>query len=368
MNNQVGERFQVSPFFVFYITTSMIIGMGILAFQRSLLIGAGYDSWIAVVLLGIVVHIIIRMIFYVLKQEQKDITEIHRWLFGKWIGGALTLCFCMYFFVGAFNIYRAYIEIVQVWMFPTMKTWQTSIILIPLIYYVLAGGFRTIVGICFWGVFIPIWGLLLLFIYPFHYANFSNLLPLMNHSVTDQLISMRVLVFEYLGFEVLLMYYPYIKKAERALKWAHLSVGVCTLMYALLVVLTFAYFSSGQLSHTIWPTLTMVKIIEVPFIQRFEYIAVSIWLLTVMPNICLALWSAGRGIKKVFGLRMKVSFIFMLAALFLLAMWLNERVEISIFVDVFSEFGFWLVFVYIPLLFVLVLAKRKWLIYRKERN
>ena len=50
-----------------------------------------------------------------------------------------------------------------------------------------------------------------------------------------------------------------------------------TLIYVVLAIVSFMYYSEGQLNHTIWPTLTMLKIIKVPFIQRFEYIIIFVW-------------------------------------------------------------------------------------------
>lgn len=65
-----------------------------------------------------------------------------------------------------------------------------------------------------------------------------------------------------------------------------------------MTIVTFVYFSEGQLKHTLWPTLTLLKIAQVPIIERFEYIVVSLWLLVVLPTITLHLWSACRGVRK----------------------------------------------------------------------
>ncbi len=70
------------------------------------------------------------------------------------------------------------------------------------------------------------------------------------------------------------------------------------MLYLLVTIVTFVYFSEGQLKHTLWPTLTLLKIAQVPIIERFEYIVVSLWLLVVLPTITLHLWSACRGVRK----------------------------------------------------------------------
>jgi hypothetical protein len=52
-----------------------------------------------------------------------DIIYIHQFCFGKWIGGLLNVFIIIYFLVVALIVLRVYIEVVQVWMFPLMKTW-----------------------------------------------------------------------------------------------------------------------------------------------------------------------------------------------------------------------------------------------------
>lgn len=53
---------------------------------------------------------------------------------------------------------------------------------------------------------------------------------------------------------------------------ANISQAYTTFSYLFITILTFVYFSHGQLEHTVWPTLIMSKIIHLPFIERFEYI------------------------------------------------------------------------------------------------
>lgn len=58
----------------------------------------------------------------------------------------LTL-FLLFFLLGAIYQLRLFIEIVQVWVFPDIETWSLALILLLLVYYCVAGGFRIIVGV-----------------------------------------------------------------------------------------------------------------------------------------------------------------------------------------------------------------------------
>lgn len=49
------------------------------------------------------------------------------------------------------------------------------------------------------------------------------------------------------------------------------------------MILTLAFFSEKQLASAIWAYLSMIKIIQFPFIERFEYIIVSVWAFLYYP-------------------------------------------------------------------------------------
>ena len=156
MHNTIKEENQVSPSFLFFLVHSTQIGVGILGFQRYIIKGAGYEAWISIFLAAISVCILLAMIFNILTRENSDIVDIHRLYFGKYLGGALTLAASAYYFIFALTIYRTYVEILQIWMFPQLETWIVSLVYLPIIYYTVSGGIRVITGIAFFGVMLPL--------------------------------------------------------------------------------------------------------------------------------------------------------------------------------------------------------------------
>ncbi|WP_312024049.1 GerAB/ArcD/ProY family transporter, partial [Lysinibacillus sp. D4A3_S15] len=40
-----------------------------------------------------------------------------------------------------------------------------------------------------------------------------------------------------------------------------------------------------------------------PFVERFEFIAVCFWMLIIIPNMCLYLWAAYRGVIRFVNIR-----------------------------------------------------------------
>ena len=123
---------------------------------------------------------------------------------------AIPLLFCL-------TVLRTYIEVIQVWVFPTIKPWKLTLLFLLVAYYIIRGGFRSVTGICFWGVIIPIFVLLFL-VFPMKYAHVRNIFPILNHSPLE-ILNSKASALEFLGFNNP-CFYPFIKKKSLN-KWAH---------------------------------------------------------------------------------------------------------------------------------------------------
>jgi spore germination protein AB len=184
-------------------------------------------------------------------------------------------------------------------------------------------------------------------------------LPIFNHSVKDIAISTKEMSLTIIGFEALLLYYPFLKNVDKSKKWAHLAVVFSTLVYTFICIVSIIYFSEEQLRKNVWATLTIWKIVEMPFVERFEYIGIANWNLVILPNICLATWCASRCLKDAFKFKQKYSLIFVLLLVYFIVNLSQTREQISFMNGIVGQVGFYIVFVYIPIMFFLTLIIRK---------
>ncbi|MFC7370122.1 GerAB/ArcD/ProY family transporter [Fictibacillus iocasae] len=355
---KIKENFLVSPYLVFFLVHSIQVGVGVLGYQRVIAKYAGYDSWISVLIAGILIHLLIGMIYYVLNTGGGDITQIHQNLFGKYIGTCLNIVLLTYFAVWSVTVLRTYIEVVQVWMFPTLETWKIAAVFLLLTYYVVSGGFRIVAGVCFLGVVLP-FGLVFLLVFPLEYTQFTNLLPVFDESMRDYFTSTRSMMLSYLGFESLLVFYPFIKNAKSSQKYAHFGNMFTVSMYLIVTIITFAFFSQEQLARNVWATLSMVKIVQVSFVERFDYVFVSIWCLVILTNITLSIWASTRIGKLVFKIRQHQVLLLILGVVLILCELLNTRLLINLLNNYTNQVGFYMAVIYLPLLFLAALLKNK---------
>ncbi|TLS49269.1 spore gernimation protein [Paenibacillus antri] len=359
-SRRIGENRLISPLFVFFLIHCSIVGVGVLKFQKEILKPAGYDAWISVLLVGMGVHAIVWMMHSALNASESpaDVVQMNKVHFGRWIGTAANAAFVVYFVLGGFVVFRIFLEVIQVWLFPRINIYPLAVVLLLLVYYTVSGGLRTVTGMGFWGTAIPYALTVPLFVFAFKYIHPANLLPIGTHSIADILRSARTMTFPYLGFETMLFLYPFVKRPAESQRWTHAAVGAATIIYVFVMLVTLMYYSEGQLHHIIWPTLNIVMMIEVPIMQRLEYLVVSVWLLKALVNVSICLWAACRGTGQLLPIKRRVSLPLFLGGYLALAFWIRDRQSIDWFANLYSNVGFWIVSGYIPLLFLIVWWKR----------
>ncbi|MDF9296510.1 GerAB/ArcD/ProY family transporter [Geobacillus stearothermophilus] len=361
MKQAVDERFLISPFLVFFIVHATQVGVGVLGFQRPLMKEAGQDAWMAVLLAGLAAHALIWLMYRLLAYSPSDgdIVSLHEHYFGRWFGGVLSTGLLFYYALAAFTVLQSYIEIIKVWVFPLMGAWQFSLIFLVLTYYVVSGGFRVVASLCFWGVVIPLVTIFPMLFFSLEYAQYRNLLPVFDHSPAQIIKAANDMALQYLGFEMLLMYYPFLKNAPSSQKWAHAANALTTFIYLTVMFISIIFYNKEQIEHVTWPTLTLAKIPQVPFIERMEYIVISIYVLVVFPIIAVSVWAATRIAKQLFSVRQRRSLPVLLACLFIGTLFFQEKTAIERLMQWTAKVGFSVIAVYVPLLYVYVWTAEK---------
>ncbi|RYG71519.1 spore gernimation protein GerB [Lentibacillus lipolyticus] len=350
---------KVSSFFVFFLITAAQIGIGVLGFQRIISEYAGHDAWMSIIVAALAISGVIWLMYRMLgHHEEGDIIGIHRFTFGKWLGGLLSVLFAAYLVLLATVVLRTYVEIIQVWMFPHINVWALLLLILPLVYYIISVEFRTVVGVCFLGVVYPSFLLLTLF-FPLKYAEPTNIMPVMDHSMIEIIQSSSLAILEFMGVSALLVFYPFIRDAAKSQKFAQLGNGATMLVYLAICIVSYLYYNQQELTDVIWATLGFWKIIELPFMARFEYFGISTLFFSILPNIALFTWASARTLDRTFHAGHKKMALLVITILFLVCVGMTDRMGVNIINDVAGKMGLVVLFVYVPLLFLLNVVRRK---------
>ncbi|MCT2537085.1 spore germination protein [Aquibacillus koreensis] len=342
---------QLSPFLVVFLIHASQIGEGILSFERFIAEKAGHDSWVSVLLTGGILCLIIYLIYKIVLRGDGDLIKIHQDLFGKWIGNVMTILVGCYFLILSIIVTRSYIEVIQVWMFPELSTFWFSAVIAFLFYTFIIGGFRIVAGLAFFSVILST--LLASFKYVAYTEGYwTNLFPMFDHSPIEIMQAIKPMFYSYLGVELLLIYLPFIKNKKQSLKWAILGNLWSTLVYFVSVIAIFLYFNQDQLQHIVWPTLNLWKVINLPFVERFEYIGVTLHFTVVIATICLYLWAAAQTFFRISNRGYKVITIIILVMTVVGCNTVDNFVLIEQYTTQISYVGYYLVIIYIPFLYI----------------
>lgn len=355
---------QFNAFLVLFIIHATQTGLGIAGVQRVIYNEAKQDAWISILLAGMFIHLIIWIMVQTLKKfDNMDLFQIHLLIYGKFIGKSINFVYSLYLFSTFLTIVLGYIEIVQGWVFTDIEGWIICLFLVFITIQGVTGGIRMVAGVCFLSVVLSMW--VFLFLIPsLRYAQWDYILPIMEAPPKDLWKGLIKTSYTMLGFEILYLIYPFIKEKDKANKYAQIGVLITTLLVTILTVLATVYFSPDQLSRTIWATLSMFKIVQIPNLERFEYVAVVVWMLIITSNLVVFMWAATRGIKSSLGIKQRTSLYCLCAITIGISIFVKKRIIIDQFIDYVGRAGFYIVFLYPFLLYFLSLFMKK----KKTKN
>lgn len=348
------QTYMYSSFLLMFIIHDAQVGVGLPGYQRVVFRIAGHDAWIAVILAGIITQLVVWLMIKTLaKFEDKDLYEIHLIIYGKLLGHVMNLIYMVYFLCATIIVMRNYIEMIQVWLFPNAPQWLLALLITSVVFYGVNGGLRTIVGACFIFVTITVWLVILLY-FPLIYAEWTGVLPILEADLSKLSRGVLSMSFTMTGFEILYFIYAFAKEKSKVQWYSQIGLMSVTLVYTAVMFVSIVFFSGGELLKTDWATFTMLKIIKFPFLERFEYIGVSLWLLVIVPNLLMYSWAATKGLKRTFAWKQKYWLYPFMGAAWLACSSIESRIQIEYMNDLFAKWAVYIVYVYPVILFVIV--------------
>ena len=355
----INKKMMFSAFLVFFIVHTNQTGVGIAGVQRIIFMESKQDAWISIIISYFGMVLVVSAMCYILHSfKDMDLFQIHNELFGKLIGTALNLVIIIYIIGGLLAILLNYTEIVQAWIFPDLETWIIITLLLLLSIYGVFGGIKTIVGVSFLAFFLTIWLVFMLMV-PVRYMDWTNFLPVLEATPKELMNGALKTSFTVLGLEMLYFTYPYIRNKEKVQLYAQLGVFFTFLLLFAVTFVAIGYYSGEQLEKTIWATLSMFKIVQFPNLERFEFLAVSLWLVIILPNTLFMLWAASKGLKRIFHFKQKFFVYFISGLVFGCSFIFNKRTYINELVDKVGWYGLYVVFLYTLILSVIVFIRNR---------
>lgn len=360
VNIKVKASLGIRAFQLFFIIFGIQIGVGVLGAPRYIFEKANQDAWVSILIAFVYMLIVVWTMFLILKQyENADIFGIQVDIFGKWFGKFLGTIYLLFFVAELLSVLLTYIEVIQVFIFPTMSSFFMGLLLLILVIYTVLGGVRVVVGVVYFFVLLSSWILILLYD-PITRIEITHFQPMFDASIIELLKGARTTTYTFLGLEILFVIYPFIENKKNAKLPAYLGVTASALLVLITTIISIGYYSPNDFDLMDYPVLSLFKSVSFSFMERFDYFVVMEWMMVVIPTMVLLMWATTYGTKRLYAIPQKTTLYVVSIFLLIVLSFINQDYKIEKIADVISQIGFWIIFVYPIVLLPIVLVKKKW--------
>lgn len=271
----------------------MIVGYSIVASQLKypaiMNSFAAQDGWIITILSGIYPILFFYLYSVVYKEyPDKDILDINKTLLGKFIGTIFNIIFALSLLGYSIREFSGF----SILLMNTLLAYYTNsqIIFIILIASSIATffSFRAALKLSQLSLYLTVLLILILGI-TLKDGSILNIMPIFSIEPKDIIKSTYHGIYAYSGFEIMLLYFPYLKNKRDYKKIAISTCLLLILIVSWLVFLAIFYFGPDTLNLFYFPLLNLTAFINIPVVNNFIIIFVTLWSIHEFKNSTLSI-------------------------------------------------------------------------------
>ncbi|MFD0693321.1 endospore germination permease [Paenibacillus sp. GCM10027628] len=263
--------------YIFLINGSQV-GIGVLSLPSDLAKIAGTDGWISILfgwLLSIAISLIIIQVMK--SYPEGTLIDLLSFHFGKWAGKAGALLSAVYFAIGSLTVTYTAFGILKAWILPETPMYMLMLLFMIPGYLLASHGLRIMARYTELMFFLMLL-LLLFFLFPLKDSHLVYLSPVLKEGWMDIFLAVKTTFLSFLGFENALMLYPFLTKKQYASVGIVVANTLSLLFFLVPTVVSYVLFSPDEITKITWPTLTMFRVVEFSYLERFDIVFLTIYL------------------------------------------------------------------------------------------
>ena len=288
---------------------STVIGAGILSLPNKMAMAIGNDGWIPIVIGGmfsIITVLIMNKIFQL--YPDMDFFEIGREVLGKWVFNIFIFVFLIYNLTLMASLSRNIAELVKAFLLETTPPEVLIISFILVTTYIARSEIQTIGRLGYHIYPLILVSVMMLIALSLPSLDYTNALPVFRFNANKLPKAVVDSYFSFTGFEILLFAIPFAegrKDKSRLVKTSIIAICIIILIYVLVFFLTLSQYGLHSLQRQAFPTLSLVKEIDLPgfFIENLDGIAMAIWTLVIFATMASSYYSSGKILSNLFAVR-----------------------------------------------------------------
>jgi spore germination protein (amino acid permease) len=289
---------EITIFQYIFLIAGAQIGIGILSLPADLAKGCGTDGWIALLLGGAMSIVASLIIANIMEKHPHDtIFELLPRYFGTWIGKMIGFAFVLYAALAATTVIFTSVHLVQVWILPQATNYFLMALFMVPVFLAARSGVRLLGRYAEIVFYMTLWMPFLIAV-PLKDGHFLHLLPVVKEGWLPIIKTVKTTILSFLGFELAFLLYPFLKEKHLARKGIVAANVISLAAFVTVTLICFVFYSPYEFAYYVWPTLSLLKTIEFPFMERFEIIFLAAYLFvlstTSIPYLFTAVFGASR--------------------------------------------------------------------------
>lgn len=277
------------------------LGFGLLSLPADLAMYAGTDGWISLLIGWALAVLASLFIVQVMKKHQDDtIYDLFPRYFGKVLGFILNSCIIVFFMCGFFVSFFSAVGFFKLELLANTPNFLLVLLFALPTYQLARNNVRILARyaeITFWSF---MW-IMLVILYPLKEAHWLYLLPVLKDGWGPVLKAVNPTGLSFLGFEISFILYPFLKHKEKAAMGIIVGNTITLVIYMVVILICFLFFSPDDITSYKYPTLKVLKIIEFRFMERIEIIVLVAYLFLIFRVWTSYLYASTFGISQLLG-------------------------------------------------------------------
>lgn len=313
------------------------VGVSVLSIPYAESRHAGYDSWMSILVGGILAQVVIMIIYHLGKRYPDQ--SLQQYIFsilGKPLGSLMNFLFALYCAESSIMVIISYADVLNRWVL--FQTPFSVIVVISLIVtaYIASSTLRSIATITQSILTMFLISFVIILVSGMGKGDWRNFLPIGTHGIGAIIKDAIPAFWAYAGYELLLYAFPFVKCNKKkdifiAMSFAN---GLTTLFYLLITIIVTYNFSESQLNTFTEPMVFILRKFRWPVVQSLDILFMTFWLSVTTVTAYIYLFLSARYFA--FVRRKEIHkhplIVWIIAILcFTVAIWFSDRQSISKF-------------------------------------
>jgi spore germination protein (amino acid permease) len=341
------------------------IGAHIISIPYEESLHSGYDSWMSLLLGGVIAQGII-LIIYQLGKRNAD-RPLPSYIFeitGKPLGAILNFLIAAYCVENSLIVIVSYSDVLSRWVLFETPWFVLIGVSCMIAAYIASSNLRSMVTITKLIMIMFLICILIIFVSGVGRGDFRNFLPVGNHGIGSIIKDSIPTLWAYSGFELLLYVFPFVSCHKKKNIFIAMSAanGFTTMIYVLVAVIVTYNYSESQLKVIPEPMVYILRKFNWPVVQSLDIVFMTIWLSMTTVTVFVYLFLGARYLAFVRGKEIrKHSFLVWIFAIicFVVGLWGSDKQWLFRISKFHNNYATWFIIAIVPTILLLASIVRR---------